>query len=119
MQTASFFSKIGGYFRNIWFLWAICLVLNIITFLTLFFKIHPGSQTLALHYNVLAGVEWYGKGHNLYFIPAVGLVILAVNFFLYRKFADNKYFLSALTVFSSLCAQLILLLAVLMLIRVN
>jgi hypothetical protein len=111
--------KIKIWFSNIWFLWTICLVLNIITFLFLYFKIHPGNKTLALHYNVLVGVDWYGKGKNLYFIPAVGAAISAVNFTLYKALKSDEYFLSVLTVFTSLCVQIILLVAVLFLSKVN
>ena len=111
--------KIRVWFSNIWFLWTLCLCLNIITFLFLYFKIHPGNKTLALHYNVLVGVQWYGKGKNLYFIPAVGAAISAVNFTLYKALKNDEYFLSALTVFASLCVQVILLAAVLFLSRIN
>lgn len=115
----TFSNRLKIYFSNIWFLWASCLILNIITFLALYFKIHAGNQTIALHYNVLVGVEWYGKGKNLYFIPGVGLAIWAVNFMLYRTLKEGENFLPSLTVFTSLCSQIILLAAVLFLIRVN
>lgn len=111
--------KIKIWLSDIWFLWSLCLIFNIITFLFIYFKIHPGNKTLALHYNVLIGVQWYGKGKNLYFIPGVGLAISAVNFILYKALKNNKIFLSLLTVFVSLCAQVILLAAVLFLSKVN
>lgn len=111
--------KIRLVVANVWFLWSACLIFNIITFLFIYFKIHPGNKTLALHYNVLVGVEWYGPGKNLYFLPAVGLAICGVNFTLYRALKDNKNFLSFLTVFVSLCAQVILLAAALFLAKVN
>ena len=107
------------FIADIRFLWALCLIFNIITFLFIYFKIHPSNNTLALHYNVLAGVEWYGNGKNLYFIPGVGAAITAVNFSLYRSFRGQPYFLPFLTAFVSLCIQLILLLAALFLARVN
>jgi hypothetical protein len=111
--------KFKVYLTNIWFLWAVCLLANIITFLFISFKIHPGNRTLALHYNVLVGVEWYGRGENLYLIPGVGLVISAVNFVLYKAFKDQENFLSYLTVFVSLCVQVILFTAVVALAKVN
>jgi len=111
--------KIRTWLSNIWFLWTLCLIVNIITFLFIYFKIHPGNKTLALHYNVLVGVEWYGKGKNLYLIPGVGLVISAVNFTLYRALRDDTKFLSILTAFVSICAQVILLAAALFLSKVN
>jgi hypothetical protein len=85
----------------------------------IYFKIHPGGKTLALHYNVLAGVEWYGKGDNLYFLPGAGLAISAANFSLFKALKNNGSFLSPLTVFASLCAQIVLLAAVLFLATVN
>jgi len=118
-MTLDYKGKIQIWLSNIWFLWALCLIFNIITFLFIYFKIHPGDKTLALHYNVLIGVEWYGKGKNLYFIPGVGLALSAVNFTLYKALRNNKFFLSQLTVFVSLCAQVILLAAALFLSKVN
>jgi len=118
-MTLNWTKKIKTWLLNVWFLWAACLIFNIITFLFIYFKIHPGNKTLALHYNVLVGVQWYGKGKNLYFIPAVGLAISAVNFTLFKALKDNKLFLSALAAFASLCAQIILLAAALFLARVN
>ena len=85
----------------------------------IFFKIHPGTQNLALHYNVLVGVEWYGKGRNLYFIPGIGLAITAVNFTLYRALKDNRFFLAELTAYVSIFVQIILLIAAMFLARVN
>lgn len=111
--------KLSQYYSKIWFLWAVCLAANIITFLFIYFKIHPGAKTLALHYNVLVGVEWYGKGANLYLIPGVGLAITAVNFTLYKALKNDDNFLSYLTVFISLCVQVILLVGAIFLATVN
>lgn len=108
-----------NYFKEIWFLWVLCLLVNIITFLTIYFKIQPTDRPLALHYNVLVGVEWYGSGLNLYYIPAIGLAITAINFFLYRALRNNENFLPFLTAFISLFAQIILLFAILRLATVN
>lgn len=119
MFVFSNFLKTLRFAAEVWFLWALCLLLNIIAFLFIYYKISPSSQTLALHYNVLVGVEWYGKGYNLYLIPVAGLAILAVNFFLYRALGKTKSFLPYLTVFASLSVQLLLLLALLMLSVVN
>lgn len=111
--------KLNNLFGNVWFLWSTCLLVNIITFLVILLKINPGNKNLALHYNVVAGVEWYGRGINLYFLPAVALAITAVNFTLYQKLKDNQKFFSFLLFFVSACAQLIVLAAVLFLARVN
>lgn len=114
-----FISIIKNYFRNVWFLWALSLTLNIITFLFLYFKIKPGQSPLALHYNVLVGVLWYGPGRNLYFIPAIGMAILIVNFTLFRAIKNRQDFLAALSALVSFFVEFILLSAVLFLTRVN
>ena len=111
--------KFSSYITDVWFLWALCLIFNIITFLFIYFKIHPTNKTLALHYNILVGVVWYGNGKNLYFIPGIGLVITGANYTLFRAFRDQPYFLPFLTAFVSLCVQIILFVAALFLARVN
>lgn len=113
------FKRILPYFKEIWFLWMLCLIFNIITFLTVFYKIHPGSHTQALQFNILVGVETYGNGKNLYFIPGIGLALIAINLFVYRLLKENENLLSFMTVFVSLVVQLILLAAVLFLSTVN
>lgn len=114
-----FLQKFSALFKEIWFLWTLCLIFNIITFFLIKYKVRPNGQTLALHYNVLVGVDWYGPGNNLYFIPAVGLIISLANFLLYYLLRDDKNFLSFLAPFVSLSVQLILLFAALFLAGVN
>lgn len=111
--------KLKIYLTDVWFLWSLCLLLNIITFLFLYFKIHPGTRTLALHYNVLVGVEWYGSGRNLYFIPGAALAVTAANFMLYRALKNKRIFYPPLAVFVSLCVQVIMLFSALFLAKVN
>lgn len=118
-MNTTFLNKFLGYFKEIWFLWVLCFIFNIITFFTVFYKIHPGNGTLALHYNILVGVEWYGKGKNLYFIPGVGLAMAIVNIIVYRALKKSENFLSFLTAFVSLLIQIILLVSVLFLSTVN
>ncbi len=107
--------KIDG----ILFLWTICGIFNIITFLYIFYKLRPYGKTLALHYNVVVGVDWFGKGQNLYFLPFSGLVINALNFTLYRFFKGTRFFYGFLLAFASFCAQLVLLFSGVLLARVN
>ncbi len=113
------FIKVKPYITNVFFLWGLCLLLNIITFLFIYYKIHPGNKTLALHYNVLVGVQWYGKGKNLYFIPGVGFAISVINYILFRTFKNSQEFLAVLAIFVSIFSQVILLIAALFLAQVN
>lgn len=95
------------------------LIINIITFLYIFFKINPGNADLALKYNVIAGVEWYGQGINLYLIPATGLVILIINYLFYYRTKNKPSFLNFFIGFATLTTELILFLAIILLIRIN
>lgn len=111
--------KIKNYFFNVWFLWGLCLLLNIITFLFIYFKIHPAGKTLALHYNVVFGVGWYGAGQNLYLLPVAALVVSTANFLLFKILKKYQQFLAELLVFAALASQIIILAAVLFLSGVN
>ncbi len=101
------------------FLWALVYCLNIITFLVILYKISPGNKNLVLKYNILVGVEWYGKGKNLYLIPFAALCISTINAVIYKKFKNNEHFYSSLIIFVSLLVQLIFLFAIMLLTRVN
>ncbi len=104
---------------RVWFLWVCALVINIITLLFIRYKIQPTEQTLALHYNVVFGVDWYGAGKNLYSIPVIGFLILVVDFILYRALQKQHMFLSFLCSLIGLFVQIILLISVIFLSRVN
>lgn len=100
-------------------IWLFSFAINIIAFFWLFYKIHPTTKTLALHYNVIVGVDWYGNGLNLYFLPFSGLLINLINLFLFKKFKNSEFFYRHLFSFTALCSQGILLLAIILLSRVN
>src|SRR5580704_8360852 len=115
MIELAFFKKLD----KIWFLWLSAVVVDIITLIFIHYKIRPGAQTLALHYNVVFGVDWYGSGSNLYSIPFIGFAILAINFILYRALQERQMFLAFLCSLISLFVEVILLVAVVFLARVN
>jgi len=101
------------------FLWVGSFILNIITFFFIHYKIHPSNRTLALHYNVVVGVDWYGPGKNLYSIPLAALLITVANIVLFRAVKKNQFFLSFLAGIITLIVQIIFLTAVLFLSKVN
>jgi len=106
--------------RNLFlFLWILAFCLNIITFLIVFYKINPFHRTIALKYNVLVGVEWYGKGKNLFLIPFAAFCISIVNIILYRVFKNDKHIFSFLIILITLLVQIIFLLSVLFLATIN
>jgi hypothetical protein len=114
--------KVHDWFENLdkfLFLWLACFVLNSITFLFVHYKIHPTNRTLALHYNVIVGVDWYGAGKNLYNIPLIGFLITLVNVAFFNAVKNRQHFISFLAIFTTFVVQVFLLLAVLFLAKVN
>jgi hypothetical protein len=106
--------------RVILFLWVLSLAECIISFSVIAFKIRPKlSGTLALHYNVVVGVDLFGKGYYLYQIPLIGLLFILINFFLYYRLGRRGSFLAFLLSFITAAANLCLLAAALFLLRVN
>jgi hypothetical protein len=102
------------------FLWPLSFLFNIITFLIIRYKLGGNSESsMALKYNIISGVEWFGKGQNLYLIPIVGFFIFVINFILFRSLRNAEPFLSILTTSATLVVQIILLFGILFLMRVN
>lgn len=101
------------------FLWAATLVVIIITFLAAYLKIRSAPQTLALHYNVIVGVDVLGSRTKLYQVPLTSLVIAGVNFFLIWLLRLRQSFLPLLLAAISLTCALIVLAGMLFLYGVN
>lgn len=118
MKMIKFF-QILSYFSRIWFLWILSFIINIISFLYINYHILPSEKTFALHYNIQAGVDWFGNGYNLFLLPIIGLFLGIGNFILFQAQKKNIYFLNFLPSFVSLVVQMIILSAVLFLARVN
>lgn len=106
--------------RYFLFLWPISLLVNIITFLIIRYKLEGNSEnSVALKYNIISGVEWFGQGKNLYLIPVVGFFILLINYVLFNSLKNTEAFLATLTIFAALIVQIILLSGILFLMQVN
>ena len=60
-----------------------------------------------------------GKGYGIYQIPAAGLVIFSVNFFLAKIFFKIEKVFSYFFIFATVGVQLFLLIAVLALVVLN
>ncbi len=100
-------------------LWAGVFIVIIITFLAAYYKVRMSPQTLALHYNVVVGVDMLGNRNRLYQVPGTALIIAAMNicitYFLPR---EQKVYVTVLAAVS-LISALMLLSAMLFLYRVN
>lgn len=91
----------------------------ILTFLATYFKIRSSEGTLALHYNVIIGVDSLGNKYGLLQLPGIALGIATVNWLLSRFIQTRDQFLSLLAVFVSFVAALFLFFSVLFLYFVN
>lgn len=104
---------------KILFLWGLSLVLLIVTFAAVYYKIHSGPELIALHYNVIVGVDLVANKSNLFKIPVAGLVIGVLNLFLPRLIRTDREFIMFLGGLITLIIQILLLVSVLFLFRVN
>lgn len=101
------------------FLWIAALLANIITFFWIIFKNNLQGPNVALKYSVQAGVLWYGDGRNLYYLPVLGLVILAINFILFKKLRIGQDFMKWTIVCTTIFIQLAILTGLAFLANVN
>lgn len=100
---------------NLWFLEAISLLANSISWAVLRFKVRPGAEILPLHYNIFYGTDAVGRGYQLYFVPLIGLFIFAVNLGFSLALERRDPFGSKMLACASFVSQLVILLAVLFL----
>ena len=105
--------------RNFLFLWLLAFMLNIIAFFFLAYKDSLHGANVALRDNVKAGVFWYGAEKNLYALPLLGLAFNALNYIIFRKLSLKETFLLPALIFTSILAQVLLLINLLFLVQVN
>jgi hypothetical protein len=97
----------------------IALLINIIHWLILYYKIKPGQDDVLLHYNVVYGADFINNSIYLYWIPLLALTLLLLNLvaaiFFHRKEKLAAYFISL----TSIPVQIVFFVATLVLILVN
>jgi len=118
-----FISKLGDIFADpratVRLLWTATAVIIIITFFAAYLKVRTAPQTLALHYNVIVGVDLLGNRKQLYTVPLTAVAIAAVNVLFLRLSRLRQPFLSVLLAAASCACAIILLAATLFLYNVN
>lgn len=117
-KIANFRERVVMFSDNVIF-WSTILsfVLFIILTLLIVFKLKPGPEPMAVHYNVLIGVDLVKSGWFLYQLPLFGLVIFVYNLYLARKFFRFEPFAAHLLVISTGAVLLGLILSVVSLIQ--
>jgi len=90
---------------------ATSVLINLIIWLILFFKIAPQTAPVVLHYNIYFGIDLIDQWYKIYFIPSLGLLFIALNLIIgqaiYKQEKLATYFLSSVSLFS----QVLLLIA--------
>lgn len=95
------------------------LLINIIHWAILYFKIKLSSGTLLLHYNVIYGPDVVGRAIYAYVVPLSAFCLLVANImlavYLYRREKLAAYFLN----FAGIVVQIVFLAATLMILQIN
>lgn len=105
---------------------AAAALLNLAIWLLIYFKFYPAVYSLPkeqsyipLHYNIYTGIDLFGSWQRIFIWPAIGLIILIINFIfsiiLYDKKEVISYFLSCTTTI----VQIFLLISTLLTILIN
>lgn len=94
-------------------------ILNIILWFIVAGKFGFSADKVALHFNVVYGIDFLGSARQIYQIPLAGLVIGLVNFFLSVKIYAREKLFSYILSLAGLAVQILLLVAVLVLAILN
>lgn len=95
------------------------IVFNIILWVLLAGKFGVNDERVALHFNVVYGIDFLGSSRNVYELPAAGLVILIVNTFLGGWVYERQKLFTYFLFFGSFFIQIIILMSAAALIFLN
>ena len=106
------------------FRWSAILsfVLVALTFAVPLWKILPLAEEqsfLPLHYNIYFGIDQFGPWYYVFFVPSLGLVLLIINLIFEVVFFRREEILSYFFAFATLFAELVLLVAVVLIVLLN
>lgn len=95
------------------------LLVNIFVWLWLLWQIKPQDEPIFLHYNILFGVDYIDVWWKVFYLPAMGLLILLINAFLgWRLFNRDKFMAQLLNIGALLC-QIFLIITAALLVFLN
>lgn len=111
-KIRSFFAQ--EYFKSHIVRWLLLFVIvaNLANWAALKIFIQPVDLPIILHYNVYFGVDMLGDWKNLFLLPAIGLILFLINFFLSLYFYKRKERIASyLLLIAALMIQLSLIIA--------
>lgn len=115
-----FFSQ--EFFKSALMHWVLigALIINGINWGLIAFFIRPVDFPIVLHYNVYFGVDVIGAWWQIYFLPAIGLIILTVNTVLgYLFYQKKERIMAHLLMLATFIAQISVTVAVASLLIMN
>jgi len=116
----NFFSQ--EFFKSALMHWVLigALILNGINWGLIAFFIRPVDFPIVLHYNVYFGVDVIGAWWQIYFLPAIGLIIMSVNTVLgYLFYQKKERIIAHLLMLATFIAQISMTVAVASLLIIN
>lgn len=119
-KIRSFFAQ--EYFKGHIVRWLLVFIgaANVANWAALKIFIQPVDLPIILHYNVYFGVDMLGGWKNLFLLPAVGLILFLINFFLSLYFYKRKERIASyLLLMATLMIQLSLIVASVSVIIIN
>ena len=120
IKLRDFFSQ--EFFKSALMHWVLigALILNGINWGLIAFFIRPVDFPIILHYNVYFGVDVIGAWWQLYFLPAIGLIILIINTVLgYLFYQKQERIIAHLLMLATFIAQISMTVAVASLLIIN
>ncbi len=101
----------------------VSLGINAFVWANIFLKMdilaQPQREFILLHYKVFLGPDYYAAWQTIFFLPAIGLGIIILNYYLgFRAYHYQRLISYSVHCGSALC-QAIILLAVLLIIQIN
>ncbi len=93
----------------------IALLVNLVDWPYIYFKMRQSGQLVPLRYNILNGVGAIGHWTKLLSLPFYGLIIFLLNAILVYKFYEKEdRFIVRLLLITTLCLEIIFLVAVIL-----
>ncbi len=95
--------------------WLVTIVLPSVRVLPLIY----GKTAVPLHYNIHIGVDTVGPWWQIYFVPAVGLLIILINLVLARYTWTRENVLAYVAAAATLLLQLVLMTAMMFIVYLS
>lgn len=105
--------------RWVWIPLVGVVVTQIFIWWNLVANIRPEVGQIFLHYNIIFGVDLVGDWWQIFYLPAVGIFVLLLNYLLSAVFYSFDKFLARLLAIWTLFFHLFLLASIIFLVQLN